>query len=90
MVVRLDDHAGRRYPVANRHPDVHQHDLRTQGHALGEGAVAVRRLPDDRDPLDPVQQGPEPRPDHALVVRDDHPEGHGAARGLVGRQTLTA
>ena len=60
-------------PVASRHPDVHQHDLRTQAASLGDDLEAVGGLAHDLDVLLRVENHAEAVTHERLIVGDEDP-----------------
>ena len=72
-----------RTPSTPGHPDVHQHDVRTQAaHRLGDTGP-VRQLADDLEPERGAQDAPQPGPHQVLVVDQAAPAS--SSRPRLGR-----
>jgi hypothetical protein len=66
--VMFAEAAGGLDPVAVRHPEIHQHDVRTQLDRQRERLVAVGCGADDLDAGEQPEEGGESLADHALVI----------------------
>ena len=60
-------------PVHPRHPQVHQHDVRSVLCGERERLLAVGRGPDQLDAVEQPEQRAEALADHALVVGEQDP-----------------
>src|SRR5690606_38478492 len=69
-----NDLTGRRQPVPPRHLDVHQDYIGTLPGRHPDGLGPIRRLADDVDVVDALEDQPEPGPDHVLVVGQHDPD----------------
>src|SRR5215472_17613007 len=82
---------GRGHAVGPRHPEIHQDDVGTERPGEGEGLVAVTGLADHLEIRHRVEHRPQTSADHEVVVRQQHPDGHGpvaplpVAAGIVRR-----
>jgi hypothetical protein len=77
--------------VQPRHPDVDQADVRPDPPRQLYGLGAVGRLGDHLDIRLVVQQQPQPAADHRLIVSEQNPDRHGAARcGTANRRQIMA
>jgi hypothetical protein len=63
-----EDLPGRRQPVLDRHPDVHEDDVGPQLVRGRDRRGTVARLPDDLEVAGGLQHGAQPEPDQLLVV----------------------
>ena len=74
--IRREDASRGLETVEVRHPDVHQGDAGREARRLLDGFEAVFGLGDDLDPLLVLEQHPEARADHRLIVGDEDADGH--------------
>ena len=80
--VGLDDLAGGRDAVEDRHLHVHEHDVRAQLLCCVDCLAPVGRLADDLDVRFDSQDHREPAPDQVLVVDEQHSDRRGVHSGF--------
>jgi hypothetical protein len=69
---RLEHGPGRLDPIDARHPDIHQHDVRTQPPGRGGRLGAVAGLARHLDGRVAGEHGAQPGPHEVVVVDDQH------------------
>ena len=74
---RLDDLGAGLEPGAPRHDDVEEHDIRLLEARYPHAAVTVARLADHLDVVLAVEQEPQARSHHGVVVDDEDANRHG-------------